>query len=324
MADAMNGLGSVVGYDRGFGCMTEAFLWTSETGMVGLGDLPGDPFSSAALGINDSDQVVGSSMISPTVAEAFFWSAETGMIGLFNPSLDFFPSSARDINNAGWVTGYGHASMSGQEAFIWTAQTGAFGIGGLGGASVAHAINNHGQVTGASYSSTGYQAFIWDPDDGMVGIGTYPGADSTYGIDINDRGTVIGEADVDDPPHEGWIWDSRRGMRNIFDLINPCAPARLQRNFHPPQAINNHGQLVATMYETGNPKLDVPGLLLTPYIPGDLNADAVCDITDLARLLSNFGTLIGMTYADGDLTCDGSVYLPDLAILLGNFGESLP
>jgi probable HAF family extracellular repeat protein len=41
----------VVGYgnsDSGF----QAFRWTEDAGMVGLGDLPGGPFGSTALGVS--------------------------------------------------------------------------------------------------------------------------------------------------------------------------------------------------------------------------------------------------------------------------------
>jgi len=53
---------------------------------------------------------------------------------------------------------------------------------------------------------------------------------------------------------------------------------------------------------------------------GDLNGDQTVDLTDLAVMLSNFGTLSGATYEDGDLDGDGAVTLSDLALLLSVFG----
>lgn len=56
--------------------------------------------------------------------------------------------------------------------------------------------------------------------------------------------------------------------------------------------------------------------------PGDLNDDGDIDISDLATLLSNFGTASGAAWADGDLDGDGDVDLQDMATLLGNFGST--
>ncbi|MFN0138067.1 MAG: immunoglobulin domain-containing protein [Phycisphaerae bacterium] len=57
---------------------------------------------------------------------------------------------------------------------------------------------------------------------------------------------------------------------------------------------------------------------------GDLNEDGACNLTDLAKLLSNFGESTGMTRPDGDLVCDGDVDLSDLSRLLAHFGQSCP
>lgn len=50
--------------------------------------------------------------------------------------------------------------------------------------------------------------------------------------------------------------------------------------------------------------------------PGDLNGDGVVDLSDLALLLSAFGT----STTTGDIDGDGDVDLTDLAILLSHFG----
>jgi len=44
------------------------------------------------------------------------------------------------------------------------------------------------------------------------------------------------------------------------------------------------------------------------------------DLSDLGRLLSNYGTESGASYEDGDLDGDGDVDLVDLAALLVNYG----
>lgn len=59
-----------------------------------------------------------------------------------------------------------------------------------------------------------------------------------------------------------------------------------------------------------------------PPCPGDLDGDAQVGLSDLATLLSNFGTSGGATPAQGDLDGDQDVDLSDLAALLGNFGTT--
>jgi hypothetical protein len=56
--------------------------------------------------------------------------------------------------------------------------------------------------------------------------------------------------------------------------------------------------------------------------PGDLDGDGRVDLSDLAQLLSNYGTTSGASYADGDLDGDGDVDLADLAALLAVYGTN--
>ncbi|MFQ5807326.1 MAG: hypothetical protein ACE5I3_12835, partial [Phycisphaerae bacterium] len=59
-----------------------------------------------------------------------------------------------------------------------------------------------------------------------------------------------------------------------------------------------------------------------PPFPGDLDYDSDVDLSDLARLLANYGTTGGASYEDGDLDGDGDVDLTDLVGLLSNYGTS--
>lgn len=58
-----------------------------------------------------------------------------------------------------------------------------------------------------------------------------------------------------------------------------------------------------------------------PGLDVDFDNDCDVDLTDLAILLSNFGTPTGMTNATGDTDGDGDVDLTDLANLLARFGN---
>ncbi len=53
---------------------------------------------------------------------------------------------------------------------------------------------------------------------------------------------------------------------------------------------------------------------------GDLDGDGEVGLSDLASLLSNYGTLGSATYYDGDLDGDGDVNLSDLSTLLAVYG----
>lgn len=56
--------------------------------------------------------------------------------------------------------------------------------------------------------------------------------------------------------------------------------------------------------------------------PGDLNGDALVDLSDLTALLAHFGISGVATLRDGDLDGDHDVDLSDLTVLLSNFGTS--
>lgn len=55
---------------------------------------------------------------------------------------------------------------------------------------------------------------------------------------------------------------------------------------------------------------------------GDLDGDDRIGLTDLAQLLSHFGTNENAAYEDGDIDCDEDVDLNDLSTLLVRFGEA--
>lgn len=62
------------------------------------------------------------------------------------------------------------------------------------------------------------------------------------------------------------------------------------------------------------------------YFPciGDLDDNEIIDVTDLAILLSNFGSGTLYPFLDGDVDGDGIVTLNDLSLLLSQFGANCP
>jgi probable HAF family extracellular repeat protein len=100
----------------------EAFVWTAETGMVGLGTLERrDLGSSVATGVNNRGQVVGlSSTGRKNPQAAFLW--QNGQMVDLNSLIDpgdVYLSGADDINEAGHVVGFmGIPSVSQMHGFL--------------------------------------------------------------------------------------------------------------------------------------------------------------------------------------------------------------
>lgn len=313
-ANAMNNLGHVVGLDAGPACRGESWFWTPETGMTILGDLPGGAYLADVRAVNDLDQAVGYS-IGAAGAEAFRWDPQYGMIGLGDLPPFTLGSLARDANNLGWVVGKCSAG-----AFLWTEELGMKTLGELTNEPEnppdVNALNNVGQLAGTDL----WGVYVWDFANGTQTIGVQFDGVYPHVSDINDRGHIVGYSHSDQHPMAPFVWDEHRGMRNVNDLLDPCRGYPFSYGVLGTSRIriNNHGQIMSLAWA------DIRGYILTPYIPGDLNEDEVCDLQDLAIQLSNFARTGDANYGAGDLDCDHDVDLEDLAILLGNFGETLP
>src|SRR5690606_26161884 len=98
----------------------QAFIWTQETGAVGLG-APDGGYSIAQKISADGNTVVG--IQSSSDFEAFRWTEEAGMEGLgFLPGGDY--SSAKDVSDDGTTIVGVSNSAEGYFAFIWRDETG--------------------------------------------------------------------------------------------------------------------------------------------------------------------------------------------------------
>ena len=79
------------------------------------------------------------------------------------------------------------------------------------------AINNRNQIVGWTAVSDGVspsRAFIWERNAGMRDLGSLPGHTSMVATDINDAGTVVGDAtDPETGESLAFIWTKGRGVR---------------------------------------------------------------------------------------------------------------
>jgi probable HAF family extracellular repeat protein len=127
-----------------------AFLWQQAGGMVQIASIAGDNYT-AGEAINDHDQVVGVGVDSSNQYEVFYWSAATGQVLL--QTLGGQQSAGFGINRSGVFTGEASNASEALHATVWNSATSVpIDLGALPGGtnSIGRAINNLGQVAGAS------------------------------------------------------------------------------------------------------------------------------------------------------------------------------
>ncbi|KQQ86571.1 hypothetical protein ASF77_19920 [Massilia sp. Leaf139] len=93
----------------------QAFLWTREGGLQGLGTEPS--FQSWADEITEKGLVIGQLYTTPSDRNGVIWSRENGLLTVGTPTVDF--SDTADANNRGQVVG----TLNGR-GYIWTRATG--------------------------------------------------------------------------------------------------------------------------------------------------------------------------------------------------------
>jgi probable HAF family extracellular repeat protein len=200
---------------------SEAFLWTQETGMIGLGSLS-SVFQSEGRGLSsDGRVVIGYSF--RRGYEPFRWTAASGMEGLGDLPGGSILGDALGVNADGSVV-VGYASSSkGQEAYRWSAETGMVGLGGLPGGSfrsTATAVSADGQTVVGWSSTDSTQAFVWTASEGMIGLTQRPSEGTSKPTSeahcISPDGTVIGgEAQ----PGGAALWINRGAPLRVQDLL---------------------------------------------------------------------------------------------------------
>jgi probable HAF family extracellular repeat protein len=159
---------------------TQAFRWTSSTGMVGLGNLVQNKNShDAAFGVSADGSVVVGQSGDDLTQQAFRWTAATGMVGLGDLAGGDVTSAANAVSADGSVVVGTSHSASGTEAFRWTAATGMIGLGDL---------------TAAPFTS---QATLVS----------------------SDGKTVYGFSAATNSNEQGWVWTEAAGMRTLDDVL---------------------------------------------------------------------------------------------------------
>jgi probable HAF family extracellular repeat protein len=187
-----------------------------------LGTLGGS--NSQATGINATGEVTGVSFTAGgSAVHGFLWNGTTMIdIGTLGGST----SLGLGINAAGQVTGTSYVpgnngpfppSTGPTHAFLWNGATmqdlGTLPGGSASNGSVGHGINDAGEVTGDSFTTTfgpPDHAFLWNGTT-LQDLGTLGGRDS-IGFAINNAGEVTGDADtpisiMGQPIYHAFLWN---------------------------------------------------------------------------------------------------------------------
>jgi len=185
VGDGANSLPSGINRDN------QAFRWTTESGMAGLG-IPTGASGTNARSVSADGSVVGGSIAyawnppNPSY-EAMRWSASTGMQGLGFVGNNGFTSSSNGVSADGSVM-----------------------------AGVSQELNSP------------YQAMRWSEEDGMVSLGTLSGFTHSIGFAVSGDGrTVAGGAYAFGSGHrtEAFSWTAAEGMRALLDNPPPDRPS---------------------------------------------------------------------------------------------------
>jgi probable HAF family extracellular repeat protein len=213
----------VVGVGWGQG---EAFRWSSQDGMEGLGSLPGYSYRSFANAVSADGKVIVGDSLSRDSSVAFRWTRTGGMVSLGGLPGGNGYSNANGVSADGSVIVGTSVSPLGQEAFRWTETGGMVGLGDLPGgqfSSAAYGVSSDGYIVVGyarrSPTSGLNEAFRWTQSDGMIGLGHVPGHpnDSTTALDVSANGSVV--VGYTSNGVEAFIWTAEKGMRSMRDVL---------------------------------------------------------------------------------------------------------
>ena len=209
----------IVGYGLAeLGLDYQAFRWTQDGGIVGIGDASST--WSIAWGVSGMGDVVVGEARTGRGIQAFRWTTPDIMIALGSLTGSRGTSVARGVSSNGSViAGYSLNSDRNYEIFRWTAEKGMVGLGTLG---FALAVSGDGTAIVGRAGPNGFpEAFRHTAETGLVGLGDLPGADNwSEAVAVSADGSiVVGESFTDLPGGGAFIWDETHGMRQLHAVL---------------------------------------------------------------------------------------------------------
>ncbi|MES2673815.1 MAG: hypothetical protein V4660_06215 [Pseudomonadota bacterium] len=243
----LNRRGQVLGWGY-LGGGVKVFLWERKHGYKFIDELAHEleiP-TGAGSGFNDRGQIVGTQPIEPDGAflRAVIWQQGKGLQFL-EPAPGDDNSVAVAINNRGEVVGitgpYPNESTLGERPVIWDCHGRVTVIPLLPGSTGGrpYAMNDAGQVIGATDASGVVLGYIWDRKSGLRAIeGLISGRPGILHA-INDRGEGVGASSFfnGNSGSHAIFWSEATGAVDLGDL-----PGGIENSFA--SDINNHRQIV--------------------------------------------------------------------------------
>lgn len=313
-----------------------AFDWASGPLVTPLQLGPGVA-SAEALGINSSNEIVGTRSGSPIGLRGFFH--VNGVTTIIEPFPGGTHTEALAISENGVVAGYWGNGLTGipwgLHGFIW--QDGQMTDLDIPHNNEASAINEKNQVTGYMYNLTGplTSAFLYD-NGKLTNLGVIPGGTSAAGRAINNNAHVAGYGRVPYDNEIGFvrhafIW--RNGAMTDIGVL-PGGSESYAYGINDSDCIVGYSpgpKIIATAFVWRNGVMTSLNDLVPPdtgirFITatainnsGQITAVAEDENGQLASVL-----LTPITPAPGDPNCDGQVNMDDVLGVINQWGPTIP
>lgn len=263
-AQGMNDEGTVVGVSGGSSNQS-AVQWVGTSQSILPWQTCCSGTAASANDVNNQGIVVGWTDNGATV-----WKNGVAQV-LLSPSAGRPASNASGINNLNQIVGNGVVAENGSiadRALLWQDHT----VTDLGTAagfsnSIATAINDNGDVVGASFQSGALwlgHATVWRNGVG-ADLGSLTADQGSIARGINIHGQVVGEShtsmDYTNDTTEALFWDLNSSHPIPLEkLIDEADPLKSATHLTRAQAINDSGVIVATAIIDGKTR----GVMLTP------------------------------------------------------------
>jgi probable HAF family extracellular repeat protein len=313
----VNALGHVIGFwVVGEESVSQAFVFTDENGLQGLGSLGGGSTWPGA--INNASAIVGDSRVGPLPSHrhAFHW--QTGVmidLGTFGGVSSF----ATDISESGIIVGTALDETFNSHAFVFTDENGlqTLSLPKDATSSGALMVNEAGMVL-VSFMRENFNAgmALVKLDGGTIDIPLLDGFPTGSAIAMNNVGHIIG-ANVkvigSNEIVSAFYWSEETGTIQLDDAIISDLPWTI---FNP-VAINDADEILVHGF-VGD---DERSAFLRPALAGDVNGDRVITIDDLLAVINAWGQCPAAGSCAADFEGDGVVNIDDLLTVINNWGS---
>lgn len=334
VATAVSSDGSViVGYadDPLINGNESTFRWTAATGMKDLYY----PSPGAQPNAVNAD---GTVIVGDTGTGSFVWTPSTGMVdisALWFPVVGYFRLFGLSSDGA-LATGIGDFSNVGWSALLGALDGGVANIGVYNSTviygSAGKALSGDGSTVVGYYGGPSFP-FVWSLSAGfqqLAAPGPHNGGNGAAWA-VNGDGTVAVGNGSSSNGSRALIWiNPSTTPANWFDLntylpangvTTPCNGCLLNA-----VGVSSDGLTIVGGLPSGS-GIPAGWYARIPcnhsFCPADLTCDKSVDLSDLSKLLSNYGKSPASP-EDGDLTGDHVIDLSDLAIMLSTYGSTCP